>query len=106
MLPAAKDPKDVPILCPVSCGRPINPRKTALSSVFGQEHGFIKCSVDTGKIDGFPYVGSRQSGLDLLYGKGELGLIGFVLSNVRCSLFVVLWDKPFFLLYLCLYYPF
>jgi hypothetical protein len=38
--------------------------------------------------------------------RDELGLIGFVLDNVRCSLFVVLWHKPLFLLYLCLYCPF
>ena len=35
-----------------------------------------------------------------------LGLIGFVLNGVCCSLFVVRWHKPLFLLYLCLYYPF
>ena len=39
-------------------------------------------------------------------GTGELGLIGFVLDNVRCSLFVVLWHKPLLLLYLYLYCPF
>ena len=36
----------------------------------------------------------------------KLGLIGFVLNRVRCSLFVVFWHKPLFLLYLCLYCPF
>jgi len=36
----------------------------------------------------------------------KLGLIGFVFDNVRCSLFVVLWHKRLFLLYLCLYCPF
>ena len=36
----------------------------------------------------------------------ELGLIGFVLGSVCCSLFVVLWHTPLFLLYLCLYCPF
>jgi len=36
----------------------------------------------------------------------ELGLIGFVLDNVRRSLFVVLWHKPLFVLYLCSYCPF
>jgi hypothetical protein len=30
----------------------------------------------------------------------ELGLFGFVLSNVCCSLFVVHWDKALLLLYL------
>jgi len=36
-------------------------------------------------------------------GTGELGLFGFVLSSVRCSLFVVYCHKTLFLLYLCLY---
>jgi hypothetical protein len=39
-------------------------------------------------------------------GGRQLGLIGFVLNDVHCSLFVVRWHKPLFLLYLCLYYPF
>jgi hypothetical protein len=39
-------------------------------------------------------------------GAGKLALIGFVLDNVRCSLFVVLWHKPLFLLYLCSFCPF
>jgi len=30
----------------------------------------------------------------------ELGLFGFVLGKVRCSLFVVYWHKPLVLLYL------
>ena len=36
----------------------------------------------------------------------KLGLIGFVLSNVRCSLFVVHWDKALLLLYLWSFCPF
>jgi hypothetical protein len=44
--------------------------------------------------------------LEIGRGAGELGLIGFVLNNVRWSLFVVHWHKPLVLLHLWSYYPF
>jgi len=66
-------------------------RKPALSHVASGVEGAVEWACpERSRMGGNLSAGKR----DKVFVRLKLGLIGFVLNNVRGSLFVVLWHKP------------